>query len=158
MKAPLDAGGGGRASRSSGGEPAKRDLLLEQRPVKRPGELGQSIGKPPARWRRWRSPLLLPAAGTLGMDARREAAVPRSGVFKWLLRRRKCRPRALGGQVASAAQSGGVRPDLCVYSGYVVYVCLPKLHGISKLYCRSCMFLVPGMKEMVTRVHPRRLR
>ena len=33
-KAPLDAGGGGRASRSSGGEPAKRDLLLEQRLVK----------------------------------------------------------------------------------------------------------------------------
>ena len=33
-KAPLDAGGGRRASRSSGGEPAKRDLLLEQRLVK----------------------------------------------------------------------------------------------------------------------------
>ena len=42
--------------------------------------------------------------------------------------------------------------------GTVVYDCLPKLQSISKLYCRSCMFLVPGVKGMVTRVHPRRLR
>ena len=42
--------------------------------------------------------------------------------------------------------------------GTVLYDCLPKLHSISKLYCRRCMFLVPGTKGVVTRVYPGRLR
>ena len=86
--------------------------------AERPGELAQSIGKPPARWRRWRSPLLLPAAGSPGMDARREAGAPRSGFWKWLRRPRRHRPVALSGRGASAARGGGVRPALCVYGRY----------------------------------------
>ena len=58
--------------------------------------------------------MLLPAAGSPGMDARREAAAPRSGVLKWLLRHRKCRPVVNDGWGASAARVGSeVRRGLC---------------------------------------------
>ena len=49
-------------------------------------------------------------AGLAPSEARREAAVPRSGVLKWPLRHRKCRTRALGGW---AAVFSVVRRVLC---------------------------------------------
>ena len=48
--------------------------------------------------------MLLPAAGCPGMDARREAAAPRSGALKWLLRHRRCRPMTAGGLGAAATR------------------------------------------------------
>ena len=53
--------------RAGKGPPAGQAAAAE-----RPGELRQSLGKPPARRRRKISPLLLPAAGCPGMDAGRE--------------------------------------------------------------------------------------
>ena len=71
------------------------------------------------------------------MDACREAVAPRSGVLKWLLRHRRCRPMTAGGSGASAARDGRpvTRGMLPVAIAGVVVVCRYGACGMTNDTC-----------------------